>query len=108
MKLDENQMALDRLAAAARDGKLTRRSFMNHSIAAGMAVSAATGLWGSSAKAAPQRGGLYRVAQHDGNTADQHDPGQYLSNFEISSGTHLPLLPDDDQPGWHAWRGCCS
>ena len=80
----KDQMMLDRLAEAARQGKISRRSFMNYSIAAGMSVSAATGLWGTSAKAEPKRGGKYRVAQHDGNTADTLDMGKYQSNFEIS------------------------
>ena len=84
MKNVKDQMMIDRLADAAREGKISRRSFMNYSVAAGMTASAATGLWGTSAKAEPKRGGKYRVAQHDGNTSDQHDPGQYQSNFEIS------------------------
>lgn len=84
MKHAKDQMMIDRLADAAREGSISRRSFMNYSVAAGMTASAATGLWGTSAKAEPKRGGKYRVAQHDGNTSDQHDPGQYQSNFEIS------------------------
>ena len=82
----KDQMLLDRLANAAREGSISRRSFMNYSMAAGMTASAATGLWGTSAKAEPKRGGKYRVAQHDGNTSDQHDPGKYQSNFEIAFG----------------------
>ena len=80
----KNQMYLERLAQAAREGRISRRSFIRHSVAAGMTATGATGLWSSSAKAEPKRGGVLRVAQHDGNTADQHDPGQYLSNFDIS------------------------
>ncbi len=80
----KDQMMIDRLADAARQGKISRRSFMNYSLAAGMTTTAATGLWGTTAKAAPQRGGKYRVAQHDGNTSDTHDPGKYQSNFDIS------------------------
>ncbi len=81
-----DQLLIDRLADAARQGRISRRSFMNYSLAAGMTTAAATGLWGTTAKAAPQRGGTFRVAQHDGNTSDQHDPGQYQSNFEIAYG----------------------
>jgi len=79
----KDQMMIDRLADAARQGKISRRSFMNYSLAAGMTTTAATGLWGTTANAEPKRGGKYRVAQHDGNTSDQHDPGKYQSNFEI-------------------------
>lgn len=82
--MSEQQMMIDRLADAARQGQISRRSFMNHSIAAGMTVSAATGLWGTSAKAAPKRGGTFRIGQHDGNTSDNHDPGQYVSFADIA------------------------
>ncbi|MEO3416563.1 ABC transporter substrate-binding protein [Roseovarius sp. CAU 1744] len=82
----KDQMLIDRLADAAREGRISRRSFMNYSVAAGMTASAATGLWGTSARAEPKRGGTFRIAQHDGNTADQMDPGQYQSNFEIAFG----------------------
>lgn len=89
----KDQMMLDRLAAAAKDGSISRRSFMNYSMAAGMTASAATGLWGTSAKAAPQRGGTFRVAQHDGNTSDSHDPGTYLSFASIALvHTHRSFL----------------
>ncbi len=78
------QIMLDRLADAARQGKISRRSFMSTAAAAGITATTATGLWTKEAAAQPKRGGLYRVAQHDGNTSDQHDPGKYQSNFEIS------------------------
>ncbi len=79
----KNQQMLDRLADAARDGRVSRRSFMNYSMAAGVTASAATGLWGTAAKAEPKRGGTFRIAQHDGNSGDSHDPGLYESNAEI-------------------------
>ncbi len=89
----KDQMMLDRLAAAAKDGSISRRSFMNYSMAAGMTATAATGLWGTSAKAAPQRGGKFRIAQHDGNTSDSHDPGTYLSYAMIClAHTHRAYL----------------
>lgn len=82
--MKKDQLMIDRLADAAREGKISRRSFMNYSMAAGMTASAATGLWGTHAKAEPKRGGTYRVGQHDGNSSDTLDPGLLQSNFEIS------------------------
>lgn len=82
--MTEQEMMIGRLAEAAKEGKISRRSFMNHSIAAGMTVTAASGLWGRSAKAAPNRGGTFRIGQHDGNTSDDHDPGQYVSFADIA------------------------
>lgn len=81
-----DQTLTNRLADAAREGTISRRSFMNYSMAAGMTASAATGLWGTSAKAAPKRGGTFRVGLHDGNTSDQHDPANYVSFVDIVLG----------------------
>ncbi len=98
-----NQMMLDRLADAAREGKISRRSFMNYSVAAGMTASAATGLWGSAAKAEPKRGGTFRIGQNDGNTTDQYDPGQYISFMDIALGhthrSYLTLINTDQTLG---------
>ncbi|MEL7253762.1 MAG: ABC transporter substrate-binding protein [Pseudomonadota bacterium] len=88
-----DQAMIDRLAAAAREGKISRRSFMNYSMAAGMTATGATGLWTTAAKAAPQSGGTFRIAQHDGNTSDTHDPGTYLSFGSIAlAHTHRAYL----------------
>ncbi|MEM6587179.1 MAG: ABC transporter substrate-binding protein [Pseudomonadota bacterium] len=88
-----DQAMIDRLADAARQGKISRRSFMNYSMAAGMTATTATGLWTTTAKAAPQNGGTFRIAQHDGNTSDTHDPGTYLSFGSIAMAhTHRAYL----------------
>lgn len=100
MKSQFDKLLMDRLAAAARDGKISRRAFMSQSIAAGMTAFAATGLWGTSAKAAPKQGGILRVAQHNANTTDQLDPGLYLSNFESNMAhTHRSFLTQINSDG---------
>ena len=89
----KDQMQLDRLAEAARQGKISRRSFMNYSMAAGLTATTATGLWTTSAQAQPKSGGTLRVGQHDGNTSDTHDIGVYQSNFDIGLvHTHRSFL----------------
>ena len=99
----KDQILIDRLADAARQGKISRRSFMYYSTAAGLTATTATGLWTTQAKAAPKRGGTFRVAQHDGNTSDQQDPGQYQSNFEIAYGhtvrAYLTMINQDGTLG---------
>ena len=58
-----------------------------------MTATAATGLWTTTAKASPQSGGTFRIAQHDGNTSDTHDPGTYLSQGSIQlAHTHRAYL----------------
>ncbi|MBO6838188.1 MAG: ABC transporter substrate-binding protein [Alphaproteobacteria bacterium] len=75
---------LNRMAVEARRGRLSRREFMAYSVAAGLTASAASGLWTSKiAKAAPQKGGTFKVGLHDGNTSDSHDPGTYQSVGQI-------------------------
>lgn len=82
--MSEHEMMIDRLTAAASDGSISRRSFMSHALAAGMTITAASALWSNSAKAEPARGGKFRIGQHDGNTSDDHDPGQYVSFADIA------------------------
>ncbi|MEM8838770.1 MAG: ABC transporter substrate-binding protein, partial [Pseudomonadota bacterium] len=84
MSTGKDQQMIDRLAEAAREGKISRRSFMYYSLAAGLTATTATGLWSTQAKAEPKRGGTFRIAQHDGNTSDQHDPGKYVSFADIA------------------------
>ena len=72
------------LAREARAGKLSRRDFMRHAVAAGMTVPLASSLWvGQVAAATPQKGGKFRVGVHDMNTSDTLDPGKYQSVGEI-------------------------
>ena len=63
MNTPKNQMMIDQLADAARQGRISRRSFMHYSMAAGMTATAATGLWTTQAHAEPKRGGTFRIAQ---------------------------------------------
>ncbi len=103
MRQKIDQTMIDRLVSNAQEGNISRRSFINYSVTAGMTATAATGLWSTSAKAAPKRGGKLRVAQHDGNTTDQLDPGNYLSHFEISMShtfrSYLTLINTDGTLG---------
>lgn len=76
---------------------------MNYSVAAGMTASAATGLWGTTAKAAPSKGGNFRLGAHDGNTSDTHDPGTYVT-FSMIQVAHtfrayLTLIEPDGTLG---------
>ena len=99
----KDQHLIDRLADAARQGRISRRDFMHYSVAAGLTATTATGLWTSKAMAQPKSGGIYKVAQHDGNTSDQHDPGKYQSNFEIAYGhtvrAYLTMINQDGTLG---------
>ncbi len=95
---------LRRMLDAARQRKLSRRSFMGHATAAGFTATAATGLWTKEVAAmTPSRGGTFRVAIHDANTSDVMDPGQYLSVFMIqlahASRSYMTLINTDGSAG---------
>ena len=65
------------------DKRTTRREFLAGATALGLSVSAASAMWSKAAKAAPKKGGTYRVGMHDGNTTDQLDPGTTESIYMI-------------------------
>jgi peptide/nickel transport system substrate-binding protein len=76
--------AISMLATRAREGRISRRRFMEGAMAAGLTISAASALWSSKVEAAtPKNGGHFRVGVHDGNTTDTLDPGKYQSICEI-------------------------
>lgn len=84
---------MHRIAQAAREGRISRRDFMQVSLAAGVTATTASGLWTKEAKAAPKKGGHFRWGLHDGNTSDSHDPGTYLSRQQIYlAHTHRSFL----------------
>ncbi|MGF1563432.1 MAG: ABC transporter substrate-binding protein [Geminicoccaceae bacterium] len=89
----KNQILIDRIAAEAKLGRVSRRDFMHYTIAAGLTATTASGLWARAAAAQPKPGGNFRWGLHDGNTADNHDPGTYLSRQQIYlAHTHRSYL----------------
>ena len=75
---------LERISAASRRNRISRREFMVEASSAGMTIAGASALWAQNAAAeTPKAGGTYRLGLHDGNTADQMDPGKYQSVGEI-------------------------
>ena len=61
------------LIAGAIEKRVSRRQFMERTLAAGMTVTAASSLWASKVEAAtPKKGGNFRVGVHDGNTTECH------------------------------------
>ncbi len=88
-----DQGLMERITEGARLGRISRRDFISHSAAAGLATATATGLWTTAARATPRRGGTFRWGCHDGNSSDTHDPGAYLSRMQIHTAhTHRSYL----------------
>jgi peptide/nickel transport system substrate-binding protein len=75
---------IERITVDGRRGQLSRREFMQLSVAAGLTAASASSLWSTSVLAAtPKKGGTFRLGMHDGNTSDTHDPGTYVSYSTI-------------------------
>ena len=79
MKTINNPELLHRVTEAAKKGSVSRRDFLSLAAAAGLTAGAASGLWSTSAMAAPKKGGIFKLGAHDGNTSDNHDPGTYVT-----------------------------
>lgn len=72
---------IDDLKAKFAAGALSRRQFMNAALAAGVSASALGTVWPDPAKAAPQKGGHFKVGISGGSTSDSLDPGSFSDNF---------------------------
>lgn len=94
---------IDRMAEEAKRGRVSRRDFMNYSLAAGLTASTASGLWTTAAAAQPKKGGTFRWGIHDGNTSDTHDPGTYVTRQMIFLAhqyrSYLTLIEPDNSLG---------
>ncbi|MGM0585230.1 MAG: ABC transporter substrate-binding protein [Pseudomonadota bacterium] len=94
---------MDRIAEAARLGRISRRDFMSYATAAGVTTATATGLWTTNAAAQPKRGGTFRWGLHDGNTSDTHDPGTYVTRQMIflahTHRSYLTMINPDNSLG---------
>lgn len=104
MKNDEANSVLKRIIKAGQQRKINRRHFMQHTTATGLALGAASTLWTTKVSAmTPQRGGTFRVGNHDANTSDTHDPALYLTNFMIqmahATRSYLTLINPDNSLG---------
>jgi len=74
---------------APRQGDVTRRKFIQHSMATGVALSAAGGLARTAQAAAPVKGGHMRFGMGHGSSTDVLDPGKVLNG--LLSSTHYAV-----------------
>lgn len=82
---------------------LSRRAFMERSLAAGLTVSAATSLWGKAAMATPKKGGALRIGMADGATTDSWDPAitntRYMAHMNHVNRNMLTEIKADNTLG---------
>jgi peptide/nickel transport system substrate-binding protein len=93
-----------KLIESARSKGLSRRRFIQGTLAAGLGVSAGSALWSSKVWAqTPKRGGVFRVGVHDGNTSDSLDPGTteavYMIHLNHISRSYLTEITNENDVG---------
>ena len=119
MSNKHEEQILAAIIEAARKKRLNRRGFMEGAVAAGLGLTAASSMWSTKVAAAePQRGGIFRVGVHDGNTSDSMDPGKYQAIGEIQLAhahrsymtliTNENLLGGDIAESWEAQPGAAE
>jgi len=74
-------MDLTKAKLLAREGKMSRRDFIQIAVASGLAIGAAQSLFASAARAEPRRGGRFRMGIAHGSTTDSLDPASYLDYY---------------------------
>ena len=77
---------IDHLSNLYRQGKLSRRAFMQSAAALGLTISAASTLAGRADAATPKKGGTMRMGIGHGSTTDSLDPSTYENGFTALLG----------------------
>ena len=72
--------ALDALKTRFAGGRISRRAFMEGTLALGMSVAGATSFIATVDAATPRKGGTFRLGLTDPATSDSLDPATYISN----------------------------
>jgi len=81
---------LETMKSLVAKGKVTRREFMTHAVAAGVTVSAASTMFSSMASAAtPKKGGHMRIGLGHGSTTDSLDPATFENLYMQVTGANL-------------------
>ena len=62
-------------------GKMNRRDFIQMALAAGLTIGSAELMFSSAARAAPKKGGRFRMGLGHGATTDSLDPASYLDYY---------------------------
>jgi len=100
----KNSSLIAGLAAGARGGRISRRTFMEGALATGVGVAGASSLWSTKVDAmTPKKGGVLRVGMHDGNTGDSWDPGTtesvYMIQLNHAVRSYLTEITETNQLG---------
>ncbi|NNE20974.1 MAG: peptide ABC transporter substrate-binding protein, partial [Rhizobiales bacterium] len=92
-------MKLQDMKKLAGKGKMSRRDFIQLSMAAGFTVAAAKDMFITAARAEPKKGGSFRLGSGHGATTDSLDPATWANGFvgDIGPGIIGNTIVDIDQ-----------
>lgn len=79
-------MSLKELTALVKTERISRREFVQLSIAAGISAAAGLSSFAKILRAAPKRGGYFRAAIGHGSTTDTLDPATWNNSFDGDLG----------------------
>ena len=91
--MTEFDMKLAQAQKAVGLGKLSRRDFMQFTMAAGFTLAASQALFASAARAAPKKGGHFKFGSGHGQTTDSLDPASWSNGFTFHFGKSLFAAP---------------
>jgi peptide/nickel transport system substrate-binding protein len=74
-------------------GKLSRRDFMQFTMAAGFTLAASQAMFATAARAAPKKGGNFRHGSGHGQTTDSLDPATWSNGFTFHFGKSIFAAP---------------
>jgi peptide/nickel transport system substrate-binding protein len=78
--------SLDKLSQLYASGKVSRRTFMQGAVAAGLTISAASTMAVRAEAATPKMGGHLRFGMGHGSTTDSLDPGTFENGWSTAVG----------------------
>ncbi len=87
----EHKLAMAQRAVG--QGKLSRRDFMQFTIAAGFTLAASQTMFATAARAAPKKGGAFKMGSGHGQTTDSLDPATWSNGFTFHFGKSIFAAP---------------
>ena len=93
-------MRMQDMKKAAAKGKMSRRDFIQLSMAAGFTLAAAKELYVDTVRAEPKKGGFFKIGIGHGATSDALDPANWDNSFTGDIGTGVignPLVEIDQK-----------
>ena len=91
--MTEFEMKLASANRAVGLGKLSRRDFMQFTMASGMTLAASQMMFATAARAAPKKGGNFRHGSGHGQTTDSLDPATWSNGFTFHFGKSIFAAP---------------